>query len=100
MSDIKRRAYPLFNIGDRVQVRAGVSHPGRPDLPIEGWTGLIAEVSDEQPVSYRVSLDDERLAAAAAESRSGGEASDVNDCEIVLGEESLEPENLDPLHFT
>jgi hypothetical protein len=100
MLEIKRRAYPLFNIGDRVQVRAGVSHPGRPDLPIEGWTGLIAEVSDEQPVTYRVRLDNERPAAAIAESRSGCEPSNVNDGAIVLREELLEPENLDPLHFT
>jgi hypothetical protein len=100
MSETKRRAYPLFNIGDRVQVRAGVSHPGRPDLLIEGWTGLVAEVSDEQPVSYRVSLDDERPAAATAGSGSDCDVRIVNDCEIVLPEESLEPENLDPLHFT
>ena len=82
MPSTQRRAYPLFNLGDRVRVRAGVSHPARPDVPIGGWSGLIAEVSDEQPVTYRGSLNGE------------------TDCEIVLREESLEPENLEPLHFS
>jgi hypothetical protein len=38
---------PTFAVGDRVRVTYGVPDPDFPDIPLGGWAGIVAEVSDE-----------------------------------------------------
>jgi Calcium binding len=35
---------PRFKVGDKVRVKAGVSDPDFPDMPLGGWAGTITEI--------------------------------------------------------
>ena len=35
-----------FSVGDAVRVRAGVIDPDFPDIPLDGWAGVIAECDE------------------------------------------------------
>ncbi len=38
---------PRFAVDDRVRVKYGTADPDFPDIPLGGWAGTVAEVSDD-----------------------------------------------------
>jgi hypothetical protein len=86
----KRSASPRFEVGDKVRVKAGVSDPDFPDMPLGGWAGTITEITKHKGrINCVFELDERTLASIHPIYRKRCER-DGLDFEIMsLGEEEL-----------
>ena len=41
-------AIPRFKVGDKVRVKSGVNDPDFPDIPLGGWSGTVAEITEHK----------------------------------------------------
>src|SRR5258707_58329 len=81
---------PRFKVGDKVRVKAGVSDPDFPDMPLGGWAGTITEITKYKGrINCVFELDERTLASIHPIYRKRCER-DGLDFEIMsLGEEEL-----------
>jgi Calcium binding len=99
MSHTKNKSGSLrFKVGDKVRVKAGVSDPDFPDMPLGGWAGTITEITKYKGrINCVFELDERTLASIHPIYRKRCER-DGLDFEIMrLGEEEVEPDDGTPV---
>ena len=86
-----------FSVGDAVRVRAGVIDPDFPDIPLDGWAGVIAECDETSPPLYLVRWSAETLDRLAPAYRVRCDREGMDAGETWLLGTDLEPERGGPL---
>ena len=97
MSKQKSKKLPAaeFQIDDKVRVRHGVKDGDYPDMPLGGWAGTIAEISDNG--IYTVRWSEETLASIHPVFKKRCEKDGLEFDQYWLGADDLEPDTGDPL---
>jgi hypothetical protein len=97
VSKQKRKKLPAaeYRIGDNVRVKEGVKDNDYPDMPLGGWAGTIAEVSDNG--IYTVRWSEETLASIHPVFKARCENDGLEFEQYGLGEDDLEPDIGGPL---
>ena len=94
----KKRRPPTpaeFNIGDNVRVKEAVTDGDYPDMPLRGWAGTIAEISDNG--IYTVRWSEETLASIHPVFKKLCEKDGLEFDQYWLGADDLEPDAGGPL---
>ena len=86
-----------FALGDAVRVRAGVTDPDFPDIPLGGWAGKITEVEEGNPPLYLIRWSQETLKNIHPVYRKRCERDGLDHEEMRLGEEDLETDGGGPV---
>lgn len=86
----RKKSIGKFAVGARVKVLPGVCSPEFPDFPLDGWGGVVFEVSGKKaPVSYVIEWDEATLAAMPQEYVDRCENDGLYFKMICLGEDAL-----------
>lgn len=86
-----------FSVGDAVRVRAGVIDPDFPDIPLDGWAGVVAECDETSPPLYLVRWSTETLSRLTPVYRMRCDREGMDADETWLLGKDLEPERGGPL---
>jgi Calcium binding len=88
---------PLFEVGARVRVKAGVHDQDYPDIPLGGWSGLVGEIDGEsQPPRYLIQWNAQTLVKIHPVYLHRSERDGYEFETLWLDETSLEPTPGDP----
>jgi hypothetical protein len=88
---------PRYAVGDAVRVRAGTIDPDFPDIPLDGWAGVIAECDETSPSLYLVRWTAETLSRLTPAYRVRCDRDDMDADETWLLGKDLEPDPGGPL---
>ena len=91
-------APPTFNERDRVRVKYGVPDPDFPDIPLGGWTGIIAEVDQRGRCPlYLVEWNQSTLDHMHPVFRKRCDRDGLDETSSWLGQEDLESDSGEPV---
>ena len=81
----RRRVPARFAVGDRVRVRAGVTDPDSPDIPLGGWSSVVEEINRRgASPSYLIAWDQRSLEQMHPVYRKRCERDDLDPATMVL----------------
>jgi hypothetical protein len=87
---------PKFAVGDHVRVKAGVSDPDYPDMPLGGWAGTVVEVQLGHPIAYVVHFNQRTVAQVHPVYRNRCERDGLDLEEMSVWEDDVESDTGEP----